>query len=59
MNQLKSFTKVNIPKALREQVWLHYIGKKFKTECYIRWCKNKMNVFNYHTNLIYQNQKED
>jgi len=38
----------NIPKAVREQVWIQYIGKRFKNKCYIHWCKNKINVFNFH-----------
>ena len=37
-----------IPKAIREQVWAKYIGKKFEATCYVPWCKNKMDVFNYH-----------
>lgn len=40
--------KIKIPKALREQVWLQYIGKRYETKCYVSWCKNKMDVFNYH-----------
>jgi hypothetical protein len=37
----------NIPKALREQVWLKYFGPVFEYKCYINWCKNKINVFNF------------
>jgi hypothetical protein len=37
-----------IPKALREQVWLKYIGKKYNSKCIIRWCKNDIDVFNFH-----------
>tara|TARA_B110000211_G_C14065921_1_gene547635 strand:+ start:1191 stop:1493 length:303 start_codon:yes stop_codon:yes gene_type:complete len=40
--------KQYIPKALREQVWIKNFGKKFKHKCYIRWCCNKINVFDYH-----------
>jgi hypothetical protein len=40
--------KIKIPKALREQVWLQSIGKKYEMKCYIKWCKNKMDVFNFH-----------
>ena len=40
--------KATIPKALREQVWLKTIGKKYEHECYIPWCKNKMTVFDFH-----------
>ena len=39
---------MKIPCALREQVWLKYIGKKYSSKCYIRWCKNDIDVFNYH-----------
>ena len=35
----------NIPKALREQIWLKYFGPVFENKCYINWCKNKINVF--------------
>jgi hypothetical protein len=40
-------TKANIPKALREQVWIHYVGPKFQTKCPIRWCKNNISVFDF------------
>ena len=40
--------RTKIPKALREQVWIKYIGKRFQKKCYIKWCDNKMNVFNFH-----------
>lgn len=40
--------KATIPKALREQVWIKYNGQNFKSSCYVRWCKNKIDVFNFH-----------
>lgn len=40
--------KEKIPKALREQVWITNFGKKFEHVCYIKWCTNKINVFDYH-----------
>jgi len=40
--------KVKIPKALREQVWLKYNGKTFETKCLVKWCNNKINVFDFH-----------
>ena len=40
--------KKKIPKALREQVWLINIGKQYETKCLIKWCQNKMNVFDFH-----------
>lgn len=39
--------KENIPKAIREQVWLKYIGKKYSSKCHIVWCKNSINCFNF------------
>lgn len=43
-----SYKKQKIPKALREQVWLTNFGKKFEHKCFIPWCTNKINVFDYH-----------
>lgn len=40
--------KATIPKALREQVWLHYVGKRYECKCIIPWCTNKMTVFDFH-----------
>ena len=40
--------KKQIPKAIREQVWIEAFGKKFKHKCYITWCKNQITVFNFH-----------
>lgn len=40
--------KQTIPKAIREQVWIHYFGRRFQHKCYIPWCKNKIDVFNFH-----------
>ena len=40
--------KQAIPKAIREQVWLHYLGNRFETKCTVTWCHNKINTFDYH-----------
>lgn len=40
--------KKSIPKALREQVWIHHFGYKFRHKCYIGWCSNVINVFDFH-----------
>ena len=40
--------KKPIPRALREQVWLKTFGENFKRKCYINWCKNDINVFDFH-----------
>jgi len=39
--------KAKIPKALREQIWLRDIGKKYEGKCRIVWCENKMTVFDF------------
>jgi 5-methylcytosine-specific restriction endonuclease McrA len=44
----KAKKKVNIPKALREQVWIQNIGKEFENKCLVEWCQNRMNVFDFH-----------
>ena len=41
-------TKKRIPKAIREQVWIQYFGRRFTHKCYIPWCKNRINVFDFH-----------
>lgn len=46
--KLTKYKKANIPKALREQVWLQYIGTNFESKCIIKWCKNRMTVFDFH-----------
>lgn len=43
----KKKNKKAIPKALREQVWLHSIGPHFSSKCKIPWCENQMNVFDF------------
>jgi 5-methylcytosine-specific restriction endonuclease McrA len=40
--------KANIPRALREQVWIQNIGSHFQHKCLIEWCQNVMNVFDFH-----------
>ena len=44
----KPYRKANIPKAIREQCWIQTMGKNFENECYIPWCKNIINVFDFH-----------
>ena len=44
----KSKTKANIPKALREQVWLKNIGHQYEHKCLIDWCQNTISVFDFH-----------
>lgn len=40
--------KAKIPKAIREQCWISVFGETFKHKCYIPWCKNNINVFDFH-----------
>ena len=44
----KNKTKANIPKALREQVWLKNIGHQYEHKCLIDWCQNTISVFDFH-----------
>ncbi len=40
--------KATIPKALREQVWISTFGRSFEKKCYVHWCQNVINVFDFH-----------
>ena len=40
--------KKNIPNALKEQIWIKNFGQVFSHKCYINWCTNKINVFDFH-----------
>ena len=40
--------KATVPRAIREQCWLNIIGKKYEAKCYVKWCNNIMNVFDFH-----------
>ena len=44
----KQYKKQSVPKALREQVWVHNFGEKYKHQCFIPWCTNTVTVFDYH-----------
>jgi 5-methylcytosine-specific restriction endonuclease McrA len=45
---IKNYKKKAIPKAMREQVWIKNMGKVYKGKCIVNWCKNEIDVFNYH-----------
>ena len=47
-SSIRKARKANIPKAIREQVWLKSFGEVFKNKCYIHWCDNIINTFDYH-----------
>ena len=44
----KKVKKQTIPKALREQLWIKNCGKEFEHKCYVDWCENIINPFDYH-----------
>ena len=48
MARKKKDKKKSIPKAIKEQVWVKYFGKNFEHRCYVDWCENLINVFNFH-----------
>ena len=44
----KQYRKAKIPAAVREQCWTASLGKKYESKCYVRWCNNIINVFDFH-----------
>ena len=38
---------VDMPKRIREVVWNTYNGETYSSKCYVPWCINWINVFNY------------
>lgn len=40
--------KQRIPQALREQVWVRYVGDRFSSKCTVPWCKNNITCFRFH-----------
>jgi len=42
-----SIHKETIPKRIRELVWTTYNGEIFSHKCYVSWCNNNINVFNF------------
>ena len=47
ITKIKKYRKANIPKELREQVWLQTFGKIYENSCHIKWCSNIINVFDF------------
>lgn len=41
------YKKSKIPKALREQVWIRYMGQRFQGKCKVTWCKNNISAFDF------------
>ena len=44
---MEPYKKGKIPKAIREQLWVQKVGKKFETKCKTTWCRNKITVFDF------------
>ncbi len=44
---IKRLFSTQIPKAVREQLWLNHFGKTFENKCSVDWCNNKINVFDF------------
>lgn len=43
----QSSKKKPIPKSLKENVWLHWIGPKYSHKCHVAWCNNKITPFSF------------
>lgn len=39
--------KQAIPKAVKEQLWLRDMGKRFEGKCKTSWCKNTITIFDF------------
>lgn len=48
MKIVPEYKKQKIPKAVREQLWLRDVGKKYETKCLTPWCHNCVTVFDFH-----------
>lgn len=44
----KKREKEYIPKALREQVWIRRMGRRYEGKCTVTWCTNQITVFDFH-----------
>ena len=42
-----SVAREPIPRAVREQVWLKHMGKKYEGKCRVSWCNNTINVYDF------------
>jgi 5-methylcytosine-specific restriction endonuclease McrA len=43
----KKKRKQAIPKAVREQLWLHHMGRHFEGKCKTSWCTNTITLFDF------------
>ena len=49
--------KSSIPLAIRQQVWLKYLGENFEHKCTIKWCQNKITPVRFHVGHIIPESK--
>ena len=47
IRRMFSTKRKNLPRAVREQVWLKDMGKEYEGKCKIDWCNNEITVFNF------------
>jgi hypothetical protein len=47
VNPLHNNHKESIPKRVRELVWTTHNGEVFTHKCFVSWCDNNINVFNF------------
>ena len=41
--------KQKIPVAIREAIWIKYMGRVFEGKCPTQWCHNTITVFDFHS----------
>ena len=51
------YVKKSIPKAVRSNVWIEYIGKQFESDCYVTWCTNIITPFSFEVGHNIQESK--
>jgi len=39
--------KASIPRALKNEVWIAYVGKVFEAKCGVRWCTTTITPFTF------------
>lgn len=47
MSSTPKYKKQTIPVALREQVWIARMGRRFEGKCPTTWCTNNITVFDF------------
>jgi hypothetical protein len=44
---MEEYKKKNIPKSLKENVWIKWNGAKYNAKCHVSWCNNYVTPFNF------------